>query len=245
MDSVGQMATKLNTSAMVLFSGGQDSSTVLAWALERYERVETLGFDYGQRHVIELHCRSKIRDAYCALKPNWRPRLGPDHVISLDLVGQISGQNIEARSSSSEDRRDEFANLERYIAGRNMIMIAMSGSVAYRRNINSIISGVSQTEYSGYPDCRDVSMKAINVALNLSTGVEFNVECPLMWLTKAGVWSLSRDLGGEELVELIVENTHTCYAGERHVRHEWGYGCGSCAACRLREKGWRDFRTLS
>jgi len=236
------MECELSQRALVLFSGGQDSSTALAWALERYEYVETVGLNYGQRHAIELECRSRIRDAFARLNPVWAAHLGLDHMISLDLVGQISGEKISPPSTSVVDVPDEFARAPRYIAGRNMILIALCGSIAYRRLAGAIVTGISETEYSGYPDCRDVTMKAINAALNLSTGIELKVESPLMPLTKAGVWLLARELGGEELVEVIVENSHTCYAGVREHRHEWGYGCGDCPACRLRAKGWREFR---
>jgi 7-cyano-7-deazaguanine synthase len=239
------MEPKLNINhggALVALSGGQDSSTALAWALERFRFVETVGFDYGQRHVVELECRQQIREKLSSLKPDWNLRLGPDHLIKLDLIGQISGQRIKPREEDLNEPLDEFEGSVRYIPGRNMIMLSMCGSIAYRRHIFTIVHGASEAEYSGYPDCRNSSIKAINAAIALSSGIEFRIECPLMSKTKSGVWSLARELGGDELVSIIMEHTHTCYAGVRDLRHEWGYGCGDCAACQLRAKGWAEFK---
>lgn len=239
---MGPALTYASDGALVALSGGQDSATALAWALERFEHVETVGFEYGQRHAVELQCRPRVRDALASLKLTWKMRLGPDHLVALDLIGQISGQKIKSPQRALTEPRDRFATSSRYIPGRNMLMLAMCGSVAYRRQIRTIVYGASETEYSGYPDCQDVSIKAVNVALNISTGLEFNIECPLMWRDKAGVWKLALELGGEEMVSLIVEATHTCYAGVRDIYWDWGFGCGECPACRLRAKGWQEFR---
>jgi len=237
------MGASLNASAaLVSFSGGQDSTTALAWALDRYESVETIGFRYGQKHFVELECRPIVREAIAQLNPAWSARLGPDHVVELNLIGQIA-KNVISPENYVPIAGEGVEVGTRYIPGRNLIMLSMSASVAFRRNIGAIVCGTSETEYSGYPDCRDASMKAIEVAINLSSGKQFKIECPLMWLDKKGVWQLAADLGGTRLVDLIRENTHTCYLGSRYVRHEWGYGCGSCAACELRAKGWRDFTT--
>jgi 7-cyano-7-deazaguanine synthase len=242
MDPKQAMGTALNASAaLVSFSGGQDSTTALAWALSRYEIVETVGFRYGQKHLVEMDCRPVIREAITELVSTWKKRLGPDHIVELDLIGQIAAKNIASPTDHPQVAGEGFAAGKRYIPGRNLIMLAMCASVAFRRDIRTLVCGTSETEYSGYPDCRDVSMKAVETAINLSSGLVFKVECPLMWLDKAGVWALAQSLGGRELVNIILEDTHTCYQGSREVHHDWGYGCGTCNACQLREKGWREF----
>ncbi|HEY5063285.1 MAG TPA: 7-cyano-7-deazaguanine synthase QueC [Xanthobacteraceae bacterium] len=236
------MGTSLNPrNALVSFSGGQDSTTVLAWALHHYERVETVGFRYGQKHFVEMHQRPIIRNALVEAVPDWKARLGPDHVVELDLIGQIAGQNILSPPSHRLIAGEGFEAGRRYIPGRNLIMLSMCASVAFRRDIRTLACGASETEYSGYPDCRSESMNAIEKAISLSSGLDFKIECPLMWLDKAGVWALANSLGGRQLVEIIRKDTHTCYSGSRDHLHEWGYGCGTCDACRLRAKGWRDF----
>jgi 7-cyano-7-deazaguanine synthase len=228
-----------------LFSGGQDSTTALAWALSRYNRVETIGFSYGQKHLVEMERRPIIRDAIVELLPAWRTRLGPDHVVDLDLIGQITGKNIESPADHAQVVGEGFASGSRYIPGRNLIMLSMGASVAFRRDIRTLVTGTSETEYSGYPDCRDASMKGVEAAITLSSGLKFKIECPLMWLDKAGVWSLAKTLGGSGLVKIVQEDTHTCYQGSRDVRHVWGYGCGGCSACQLRAKGWSEFEEKS
>lgn len=231
------MGTALSTSAaLVLFSGGQDSATVLAWALNNHERIETIGFDYGQKHSVEMKQRAIFRSRFADQFPDMAARLGPDHIVALDLAGQIAG-NIATFDLS----RSEMLLRKKYIPGRNLIMMSLSASVAFRRGIGTLACGVSETEYSGYPDCRRQAMKAIEVALNETTGCSWSIQCPLMDLDKAGVWRLSRDIGGKALLELIREETHTCYEGVRDKRHPWGYGCAQCDACRLREKGWHEF----
>jgi 7-cyano-7-deazaguanine synthase len=236
------MGTPLNPSAaLVSFSGGQDSTTALAWALKRYEIVETVGFRYGQKHLVEMGQRPVIRKAILAVVSDWKKRLGPDHIVDLDLIGQIAGKNISSPPNYAPTNIEGLEVGSRYIPGRNLIMLSMCASVAFRRNIGTLVCGASETEYSGYPDCKNESMKAIETAISLSSGFAFKVECPLMWLDKAGVWTLADSLGGGDLVEIIREDTHTCYAGSRDIRHEWGYGCGTCPACLLREKGWREF----
>lgn len=236
------MGEPLNhSSALILFSGGQDSTTSLAWALNRYEVVETVGIRYGQKHFVELERRPIIRDAIARLDSNWEKRLGPDHVVELDLIGQIAG-SVASPASHSQITGEGFELGRRYIPGRNLIMLSICASVAFRRDIRTLVCGASETEYSGYPDCQNASMKAAETAISLCSGFEFQVECPLMWLSKAGVWVLAQSLGGREFVDLVREETHTCYLGSREVRHDWGYGCGTCEACKLREKGWREFR---
>lgn len=236
------MGTSLNASAaLVSFSGGQDSTTALAWALSRYEIVETVGFRYGQKHLVEMECRPVVREGIAKLNPDWNRRLGSDHIIELDLVGQIAG-NIACPIGYKPVPGEGFEAGSRYIPGRNLIMLSMAASIAFRRNIATLVCGTSETEYSGYPDCRNASMNGIEAAINLSSGKQFKIECPLMWLDKKGVWELAESLGGSALVEIIREGTHTCYQGSRDVQHDWGYGCGSCPACELRAKGWREFK---
>jgi 7-cyano-7-deazaguanine synthase len=223
---------------LVLFSGGQDSTTVLAWALSRYDRVETVGFEYGQKHSVEMERRPVVRSILQGKFPDWRKRLGPDHLVTVDLIGQIAGNIAPFQEDATGARR--FPG-KRYIPGRNLIMISMSASVAFRRGIAKLACGTSETEYSGYPDCRRRTMLAVEAAISESSGLKFEIECPLMDLDKAGVWRLARTLGGDALIEIIRTETHTCYEGSRDELHEWGYGCSRCDACRLREKGWREF----
>lgn len=245
MDPKQAMGTAVNSSAaLVSFSGGQDLTTALAWALSRYDIVETVGFRYGQKHLIEMERRPIIREALAELVPNWKKRLGPDHIVELDLIGQIAAKNIASPTDHPQVAGQEFAAGKRYIPGRNLIMLSMCASVAFRRDIRTLVCGTSETEYSGYPDCQSASMKAVETAISLSSGLVFKVECPLMRLDKAGVWALAQSLGGRELVNIVQEDTHTCYLGSREVRHDWGYGCGTCPACQLRAKGWSEFETL-
>ncbi|WP_456660923.1 7-cyano-7-deazaguanine synthase [Bradyrhizobium sp. LB13.1] len=203
--------------------------------------METVGYEYGQKHVIEMHCRPAIREAVAGLNQEWSCRLGPDHVVRLDLIGQIAG-NIACPAGYAPIAGEGFEAGSRYIPGRNLIMLSLGASIGFRRNIGTLICGASETEYSGYPDCRESSLNAVEAAINLSSGKQFRVQCPLMSLDKKGVWQLAEELGGEELVALIQELSHTCYLGDRDARHEWGYGCGECAACKLRAKGWQDFK---
>ncbi len=226
--------------ALVLFSGGQDSTTCLAWALERYERVETLGFDYGQRHRIELEQRAVLRDALVAIKPQWRQRLGPDHVLDLSVLGAISDTALTS-DKAIEMGAKNLPNT--FVPGRNLIFLAFAAALAYRRGLTRIVGGMCETDFSGYPDCRDDAIKAMQVALNIGMESRFVLETPLMWIDKAQSWALAEQLGGPALIEAIVEHSHTCYLGERGARHDWGYGCGECPACRLRAQGFKNWRT--
>jgi 7-cyano-7-deazaguanine synthase len=237
------MGASLNASAaLVSFSGGQDSTTSLAWALSRYKSVETVGFRYGQKHLVEMECRPIIRSAIAQMDPSWKARLGPDHIIELDLVGQMA-KNIRSPSNYIPIPGEGIEAGSRYIPGRNLVMLSMCASVAFRRNLGVIVCGTSETEYSGYPDCRNDSMRAVEAAINLSSGKQFKIECPLMWLDKKGVWELAEKLGGSSLVSIIQDDTHTCYQGLRDNKHDWGFGCGECPACKLRAKGWQEFTT--
>ncbi len=229
----------MHTSALVLFSGGQDSTTCLADALSRYERVETLGFDYGQRHHVELDARLKVLDEIRRQFPQWAPRLGEDHLLALDVLQQIGGSSLTDDVAFAM-QADGLPNT--FVPGRNLLFLTLAGALAYRRGLQVIVTGVCETDFSGYPDCRDDTMKALQVALNLGLERRLRIATPLMWIDKAQTWQLAHDLGGAPLVELIVEHTHTCYQGTREVRHDWGYGCGECPACDLRAKGWARWK---
>jgi 7-cyano-7-deazaguanine synthase len=220
--------------ALVLFSGGQDSTTCLAWALARYRQVETVGFAYGQRHAVELDCRAPIRAAIAAL---WPGRLGPDHTI--DLAATLGGLGSTALTSAMQIAMTDEGLPNTFVPGRNLLFFTCAAALAYRRGLRRIIGGMCETDYSGYPDCRDDTIKAMQLALNLGMQRRFVLETPLMWRDKAATWELARELGGDTLVELIRRETHSCYLGDRSHWHDWGYGCGSCPACELRAAGWQ------
>jgi 7-cyano-7-deazaguanine synthase len=226
--------------ALVLFSGGQDSTVCLSWALARYAHVETIGFDYGQRHSVELTCRLKVREALAEGFPQWEPRLGPDHMIDLGVLGRIS-ETALTRDMALEIGANGLPNA--FVPGRNLLFFQFAAAVAYRRELKHLVGGMCETDYSGYPDCRDDTLKALQVALNLGMDHRFIIETPLMWLDKAATWRLGRDLGGPMFEELVIEHTHTCYLGDRTRRHAWGYGCGTCPACVLRAAGYNTSRT--
>jgi 7-cyano-7-deazaguanine synthase len=224
--------------ALVLFSGGQDSTTCLAWALQRYERVETVGFDYGQRHRIELDVRSRVLDALRTGFPDWAGRLGADHLVDLKVLGKIS-ETALTRDVDIALRSDGLPNS--FVPGRNLIFLTFAAAIAYRRGARHLVTGVCETDYSGYPDCRDDTIKAMQLALNLGMEARFVLHTPLMWVDKAGTWRMAEEIGGEALVTLIRDETHTCYQGDRDTRHEWGAGCGHCPACKLRAEGYRSY----
>lgn len=224
--------------ALVLFSGGQDSSVCLAWALERYGRVETVGFDYGQRHLVEMEARQAVRREVAARLPQWAGRLGEDHVLDIRSFGAV------AQSALTADRAIEMTERglpSTFVPGRNLVFLIYAAALADRRGIDALVGGMCETDFSGYPDCRRDTLDAMQSALNLGMDRSFRVETPLMWLTKAQTWGLAKALGGEDLVRLIVEESHTCYQGERGTLHAWGYGCGVCPACELREKGYVEW----
>jgi len=224
--------------ALVLFSGGQDSATCLAWALERFGRVETIGFDYGQRHAIELTVRPQLLEDMRALDPAWRERLGEDHMVDLSLIGAISDT---ALTRDVEIAMQDNGLPNTFVPGRNLLFMTVAATLAYRRGLNVLVGGMCETDFSGYPDCRDDTMKALQVALNLGMNTRTRLETPLMWIDKAQTWELASALGGDALVNLIRTGTHTCYLGERGDLHDWGYGCGKCPACELRARGYRQF----
>ena len=228
----------MHTSALVLFSGGQDSTTCLAHALNRFERVETIGFDYGQRHHVEMQARLTVLDELRGQSPAWAPRMGQDHVLDLAVLGQVSETSL---TRDMAFRMESTGLPNTFVPGRNLLFLTLAAALAYRRDLQVIVTGVCETDFSGYPDCRDDTMKAMQLALSLGMDKRFLIDTPLMWIDKADTWQLARDLGGDRLVDLIIEHTHTCYQGDRTHRHAWGYGCGTCPACELRARGFERY----
>jgi 7-cyano-7-deazaguanine synthase len=223
--------------ALVLLSGGQDSATCLAWALARYKHVETIGFAYGQRHAVELDCRAPVRDILATL---WPGRLGSDHLV--DLAATVASLGSTALTSDTAIAMTAEGLPNTFVPGRNLLFFTCAGALAYRRGLRRIVAGMCETDYSGYPDCRDDTIKAMQLALNLGMQRRFVLETPLMWRDKAATWALAHALGGDGLVELIRGETHSCYLGDRSRLHDWGYGCGTCPACELRAGGWQRWR---
>jgi 7-cyano-7-deazaguanine synthase len=243
------MAT-MHTTALVLFSGGQDSTTCLVHALSRFERVETVAFDYGQRHHVELQARLNVLREIKALFPQWASKLGEDHLLDLAVLGKVSETSL-TRDTAFKMEASGLPNT--FVPGRNLLFLTLAAALAYRRGLQVIVTGVCETDYSGYPDCRDDTMKAMQLALSLGMDQRFLIDTPLMWIDKAATWEMARDLGdksgvpngGQALVDLIVEHTHTCYLGDRVHRQAWGYGCGTCPACELRANGFEKFQRAS
>lgn len=225
--------------ALVLFSGGQDSTTCLAWALQRYSRVETLGFDYGQRHAIELTVRPNVLQSVRTLDPRWATRLGEDHLLDLSVLGEVS-ETALTRDSEITMQADGLPNT--FVPGRNLLFLTLAAALAYRRGIRVLVGGMCETDYSGYPDCRDETLRTLQSALRLGMKTQLTIETPLMWLDKSATWQLADQLGGKSLIDLIRTETHTCYLGERDQLHAWGYGCGHCPACELRAHGYQTYR---
>ena len=228
----------MHTTALVLFSGGQDSTTCLAQALSKYERVETVGFDYGQRHRVELQARLVVLREIRAQFPQWADRLGDDHVLDLAVLGQVSETSL-TRDTAFKMESSGLPNT--FVPGRNLLFLTLAAALAYRRDLQVLVTGVCETDFSGYPDCRDDSMKAMQLALSLGMDKRFLIDTPLMWIDKAATWAMAEALGGQSLVDLIIEHTHTCYLGDREHRHAWGYGCGQCPACELRARGFAAY----
>lgn len=239
-DSSFQIPPNMPSRALVLFSGGQDSTTCLAHALVRYDHVETIAFDYGQRHRIELDARLIVLERLRTQFPQWCGRLGDDHLLAVPVLGEIS----ETALTRDIEAKMEGAGLPNtFVPGRNLLFLTLAAALAYRRGLDVLVTGVCETDFSGYPDCRDDTIKALQVALSLGMDRRILIDTPLMWIDKAATWALARSLGGESLVELILEHTHTCYLGERGARHAWGYGCAQCPACLLRARGFMQHRT--
>lgn len=228
-----------NDKAIVLFSGGQDSTTCLAWALDRFAAVETVAFDYGQRHRVELQCREAIAAALRRDFPPWRDRLGEDHLVDLGVLGEISDTAL-TREAEITLGRDGLPTT--FVPGRNLVFLTFAAAIGYRRGAKHLVAGMCETDFSGYPDCRDDTMKAMQLALNLGMDRRFVIHTPLMWIDKAATWALAETLGGAPLVDLIREQSHSCYQGDRSERHDWGYGCGACPACELRARGYARYR---
>jgi 7-cyano-7-deazaguanine synthase len=229
-----------SSSALVLFSGGQDSTTCLAWALSHYRRVETLGFDYRQRHAIELDVRPVLLQRLRDLSQDWNNRLAEDHMVDLSLLSQISET---ALTSDVEISMQENGLPNTFVPGRNLIFMTVAATLAYRRGLDVLVGGMCETDFSGYPDCRDDTMKALQVAINLGMATRLKIETPLMWINKAETWKLAHQLGGDALLDLIRHETHTCYLGERGAMHPWGHGCGHCPACMLRARGYEEYQS--
>ncbi len=230
-----ETSSTLHESALVLFSGGQDSATCLAWALGRYARVETVGFDYGQRHAVEMQARLRVRDGMARVLPDLSERLGPDHVVDLTGFGAIGETAMTTDRAIEADARG-LPNT--FVPGRNLVFLACAAALADRRGLDVLVGGMCETDFSGYPDCRRDTIDAMEQALTLGLDRPSPIQTPLMWLTKAETWALAHEMGGSALVDLIVEESHTCYLGDRGQRHDWGYGCGACPACELRAAGW-------
>ena len=229
----------MSSRALILFSGGQDSTVCFVWALQKFDVVETISFDYGQRHRIELECRAIIREKLSAQFPAWKTKLGDDHLIDLTTLGAIS-ETALTREAKITFEKNGLPNT--FVPGRNLLFFTYAAAVGYRRDIENLVGGMCETDYSGYPDCRNATLKALQTAINLGTDKNFIIHTPLMRLTKAATWDLAQELGGEALTNLIINETHTCYLGERGQRHDWGHGCGECPACKLRADGWRQWR---
>lgn len=229
-----------DTSALVLFSGGQDSTICLAHALSRYDRVETVGFDYGQRHAVELDCRPKIIAAIKSAFPDWAGKLGEDRVCDVSVLSEISDT---AMIKETEIVIAENGLPNTFVPGRNLLFLTLAGAIAWRRGISTLVGGMCETDYSGYPDCRRTTLDAQELTLARGMDRPFNIETPLMWLDKAETWALANELGGESLTEIVIEESHTCYLGDRQHRHAWGYGCGTCPACELRANGYDTWQS--
>ena len=226
--------------ALVLFSGGQDSSTCLAWALARFARVETIGFDYGQRHGVELECRTRIAERLKADFSEWGAKLGEEHLVDLSVLGRLSDT---ALTRHAEIAFAESGLPNTFVPGRNLLFFTLAAAIGYRRGLKHLVGGMCETDYSGYPDCRDDTLKSLQATLSLGMDHRFVIHTPLMWRDKRATWELAEELGGERLVGLIREESHSCYLGERGVCHDWGYGCGQCPACELRRRGWEAYRS--
>jgi 7-cyano-7-deazaguanine synthase len=227
-------------SALVLFSGGQDSTTCLAWALDKFSHVETVAFNYNQRHVVELECRKVVLQNIRAQFPEWADKLGEDHLLDIPVLGSISDTAL------TQDREIEFSKSglpTTFVPGRNLLFLTLASAIAYRRGIEVLVGGMCETDFSGYPDCRNETIKSQEKTLSLGLDYPLIIETPLMWIDKAATWKMANDIGGNRLINIIKNDTHTCYLGDRSVSHDWGFGCGTCPACELRKAGWNKFNT--
>jgi 7-cyano-7-deazaguanine synthase len=227
-------------SALVLFSGGQDSTTCLAWALDKFSHVETVAFNYNQRHIVELECRKVVLQNIRAQFPEWADKLGEDHLLDIPVLGSISDTAL------TQDREIEFSKSglpTTFVPGRNLLFLTLASAIAYRRGIEVLVGGMCETDFSGYPDCRNETIKSQEKTLSLGLDYSLIIETPLMWIDKAATWKMANDIGGNRLINIIKNDTHTCYLGDRSVSHDWGFGCGTCPACELRKSGWNKFNS--
>jgi 7-cyano-7-deazaguanine synthase len=227
-------------SALVLFSGGQDSTTCLAWALDKFSHVETVAFNYNQRHIVELECRKVVLQNIRAQFPEWADKLGEDHLLDIPVLGSISDTAL------TQDREIEFSKSglpTTFVPGRNLLFLTLASAIAYRRGIEVLVGGMCETDFSGYPDCRNETIKSQEKTLSLGLDYPLIIETPLMWIDKAATWKMANDIGGNRLINIIKNDTHTCYLGDRSVSHDWGFGCGTCPACELRKSGWNKFNS--
>ncbi len=229
----------MHSTALVLFSGGQDSTTCLAHALARYQRVETIAFDYRQRHSVELQARLQVLKEIRQKFPQWAHKMGEDHLLDLGVLGAVSECSL---TRDMEFKMQDSGLPNTFVPGRNLLFLTLAAAVAYRRDLQVLVTGVCETDFSGYPDCRDDTMKAMQLALSLGMDKRFLIETPLMWIDKAATWRMAHEVGGQALVDLIIEYTHSCYMGDRSQRHAWGYGCGQCPACELRARGFERYQ---
>jgi len=228
----------MTRTALVLFSGGQDSTTCLAWALGKFDRVETVGFDYGQRHIVELECRQNILASFRSQFPQWSARLGEDHILDMGILAKVTDTAMTS-NKAIEMQRNGLPNT--FVPGRNLLFFSFAAAIAYRRELKSLIGGMCETDYSGYPDCRDNTLKSLQVTLSLGMDYPLIIETPLMWLDKKQTWQLAKRLGGDALLNIVRDQSHTCYLGDRQNRNDWGWGCGACPACELRKTGFQEF----
>ncbi|MEO1283041.1 MAG: 7-cyano-7-deazaguanine synthase QueC [Pseudomonadota bacterium] len=233
------MSPITHSAALVLLSGGQDSTVCLAWALNRFATVETIGFDYGQRHAVELEARQKVLAHISSISPTWSPRLGPDHLLKLDALAQISDTALTRDAAIT---MSDAGLPTTFVPGRNLLFLTYAAALAYRRGLTVLIGGMCETDFSGYPDCRRATLDALQSAISLGMDRDLTIETPLMYVNKAQTWDMAHALGGNALIDLIITESHTCYLGDRTVRHDWGYGCGTCPACELRRKGWETWQ---
>lgn len=233
------MKNKNYNSALVLFSGGQDSTLCLAWALEKFDYIETIGFNYGQRHIIELKQRLIILEEFKKQFPQWANKIGPDYLLDLSVLGQISDTSL---TEEAEIAFNENGLPNTFVPARNLLFLNFAGAVGYRRNIFNIVGGMCETDFSGYPDCRRNTLNAVESSLSLGTDQDYIIHTPLMYITKAQTWEMAHSIGGQKLVDITIEHSHTCYLGNRETLHDWGYGCGTCPACELRENGYKSWR---
>ncbi len=227
------------SAALVLFSGGQDSTVCLGWALERFDTVHTIGFDYGQRHLVELICRKTILEKIPALFPKWAKKIGSDTLIDLKSLSAIADTSL-TRETEIKFSANGLPNT--FVPGRNLLFFNYAAALAYRLGIKDLIGGMCETDFSGYPDCRDETLKALERAINLGMAENFKIHTPLMWVDKAETWRMAKAIGGQPLVDLIIHETHSCYKGDHTKQHVWGYGCAACPACDLRQAGFEAFQ---